>query len=40
MAVTTVVPTPVAEEIGPRRLTIEEFERIPDDLFPEGERAE
>ena len=37
---TTVAPTPVAEEIGPRKLTIEEFERIPDDLFPEGERVE
>ena len=40
MAVTTVAPAPVAEDPGPRRLTIEEFERIPDDLFPEGERAE
>ena len=40
MAVTTLASAPVAEETGPRRLTIEEFERIPDDLFPEGERAE
>ena len=28
------------EEAGPRLLTIAEFERLPDDLFPEGERVE
>ena len=37
---TTVAPAPSAPDPGPRRLTIEEFERIPDDLFPESERAE
>ncbi len=40
MAVTTAVPTPVAKDVGPRRFTIEEFERIPDGVFPEGERLE
>ena len=40
MAVTTVAPIPVAQETGPRKLTIEEFERLPENFFPEGERAE
>lgn len=41
MAVTTVAPEPaVEEEPAPRRWTVEEFERIPDDVLPEGERLE
>lgn len=40
MAVTTVTPMPAAATFGPRRWTIEEFERIPDDILPEGERLE
>lgn len=40
MAVTTEVPTPVAQSVPQRRWTIEEFERIPDEVFPEGERVE
>ncbi len=39
MAVTTVAPVP-AVEVAPRRWTVEEFERIPDGVFPEGERVE
>ena len=37
---TTELSAPVAEAVAPRRLTIEEFERIPDDVFPQGERVE
>lgn len=40
MAVTTLAATSSSEGNEPRRLTIEEFERLPDDFFPEGERAE
>lgn len=40
MAVTTEIPVPAAEAVSPRRITIEEFERIPDDVFPDGERLE
>lgn len=31
---------PVLAESGPRPMTIGEFERLPDDFFPEGERVE
>ena len=37
---TTVAPAPASQEAAPRRWTVEEFERLPDDIFPEGERAE
>lgn len=42
MAVTTLAPAPAptVELVEPRRWTIEEFERIPDDVLPEGERVE
>ena len=38
MAQTLVAPAP--EPDGPHRWTVEEFDRLPDDLFPEGERVE
>ncbi len=37
---TTANPAPPTDDFGPRRWTIEEFERLPDDLLAEGERAE
>ena len=36
MAVTTVAPIPIAETAVSHRWTVEEYERLPDDLFPEG----
>lgn len=41
MATTLATPVPPASvERGPRRLTIEEYEAIPEGVFPEGERLE
>ena len=37
---TTLLPAPAVAEVAPRRWTIEEFERIPDEAITEGERVE